>query len=79
MPLILSLLNKMRQDKSKVILIVPIWPGQAWYPYLRQLYGQPWIKLQTIPHLLSQDRGHMLHPTLVVLRLSSCILDGSQE
>lgn len=67
--LFLGVLNMIRQDKARVILIVPTWPRQVWYSYLLQLCVQLLSKLPTISHLLSQDVGRVLHPNLVVLCL----------
>lgn len=60
MPLILRVLNRIRQDQARVLLIAPTWLRQAWPPYLLPLCVQLSIKLPIIPHLLSQDASTKL-------------------
>ncbi|KAA6388869.1 MAG: hypothetical protein EZS28_015604 [Streblomastix strix] len=36
-PVLNRLLQKMKQDKAKRIIIAPIWPGQSWYTKLKNL------------------------------------------
>lgn len=65
--LILKVMNKIRQDKARVILIVPVSLRQAWYSYLFHLSASPAIWFPVIPHLPFQDTDQLLHSNLSVL------------
>src|SRR5207253_8086116 len=56
------------------ILIVPLWPVQAWFiPLLDLLIDQPRL-LPSRPHLLSQQNGLHLHPSVPTLKLHAWLL-----
>src|SRR5207253_3765978 len=56
------------------ILVAPLWPVQAWFIHLLDLLvGQPRL-LPAHPHLLSQQNGIHLHPSLPTLKLHAWLL-----
>lgn len=71
-PLILRVINMIRQDKASIILVDPTW--LKWYSYLFHLSICPAINLLIILHLLSQDDSLLPHPCQGVLCLKVCCL-----
>ena len=69
-------LQKIRKDKAQGILIVPLWPGQAWFPLLlQQLYRHPWIvgpDKKLIYHIGHQEP----YPLWQKLKLMVCPVSG---
>lgn len=70
-PLMLKAVIKIRHDKARVILVAPIWPKQAWYPYLIYVAICQAITLPAVPHFLFQEAGEMLHSDLGVFCLKA--------
>ena len=57
-------LQKIQQDKATGIMIIPLWPTQAWFPLvLQMLYNQPWILLprETLLQDPATNQPHPLH------------------
>lgn len=61
LPLLYHVVAKLQRDNSNAILIAPWWPRQPCFaPLLR--VAMDFLKLPSIPHLLSQSNGALLHP-----------------
>ena len=59
-PLIPRILRKIRQDKARVVICLPYWVGQPWWPMLKAMLARPMIQLQGA---IYQDRwGRTLPP-----------------
>ena len=75
--LIGRVLQKIRMDKATVILIVPEWTSQFWYPMLLKLLDAPPYAIRhhaqtlTLPH-----NPGKIHPLYPKLRLIGCLLSG---
>lgn len=67
-----------QQDRARVILIIPMWPRQVWYPYLIRFTSCPLWRLLGSPYLLTHDASPSLHPNLKILRLQAWFPSGSQ-
>ena len=60
-PLLQQVLDKVREEEVRVILIAPNWPTQTWFADLRLLLsGEPW-SLPARPDLLTQAAGEIFH------------------
>ncbi|KAG7298972.1 hypothetical protein JYU34_017443 [Plutella xylostella] len=72
--LVARVLQKILSDKANGVLVVPMWPSQAWYPLWSRLIVSKKLVFQPSEHLLfSPFRNyHPLHAnlTLVAARLS---------
>ena len=64
-----SFLEKIRQYQCRIVLIVPFWPQQMWFPELLKLLVSAPIRLLLFPRLLTQSKGRFLHQNLPVLDL----------
>ena len=77
--LIGRVLQKIQMDRARVILIVPDWTTQFWYPLLLQLMEAPSYhihnnaKTLTLPH--NPNKVHPLYPKL---RLIGCLVSGKR-
>ncbi|XP_066532897.1 uncharacterized protein [Hoplias malabaricus] len=61
-PLLPALLDRVRWENHRVLLVAPQWPYQPWFPLLLSLVqGTPW-ELPSHTDLLSQLRGQVWHP-----------------
>lgn len=75
-------LNKIMREKSEIVLVAPVWPGQPWYPLLLELtFDVPRI-LPSSHQLLTSPLGAP-HPlsdqlTLAVWRLSGNLSAGEE-
>ncbi|XP_072002063.1 uncharacterized protein [Engystomops pustulosus] len=67
-------IQKIREDQAKVILIVPWWPKRNWFPWLGKMALEEPVMLEPLNHLLFQ--GPVYHPHPQALRLSAWILKG---
>ena len=75
---ILSVLQKIKQDKATGIVVVPKWPTQSWYPILMKMLCKPPILLYPAPHLLTVPTfPDKLHPCHRKMHLLICLLSGS--
>ncbi|KAL0177571.1 hypothetical protein M9458_026465, partial [Cirrhinus mrigala] len=59
MPLVLQ---KIREEKGTVLLVVPSWPNQPWFPELVELLTAPPWPIPLRRDLLSQAKGSVWHP-----------------
>ena len=73
---IAACLQKIEQDQSTGVLLVPVWQTQPWFtPLLHLLVDNP-VLLPQSTHLLTQPHNHALHPLRRQLRLMACMLSG---
>ena len=71
-------LQKIQRDQATGILIVPLWPTQAWFPLLLQmLYNQPWILLPQETLLQDPATNQQPHPLHKKLHLMVCPISGN--
>lgn len=75
--LILKVLQKIRADKAKGILIFPLWPTEAWYPLIKSLAVSKVLTFGPSKDLLTSP-SRTLHPLHQHLTLGACILSGNQ-
>ncbi|XP_066512600.1 uncharacterized protein [Hoplias malabaricus] len=69
LPLLHSLLVRIREESHIVLLVAPRWPRQPWFPLMISLLrGVPW-ELPARKDLLSQLGGQVWHPQPEFLRL----------
>ena len=61
-------LQKIRQERATVVLIAPVWPTEAWYPWLPEMLMQCPILLPSHRSLL-QDPFDREHPLLIKKQL----------
>lgn len=69
-----KVIQKIKAEKTTVILIAPHWPQRAWFSHLKNLSIQPQLTLTDRPDLLSQ--GPVNHPNHKILKLSAWLLRG---
>ncbi|XP_064638339.1 uncharacterized protein LOC135494352 [Lineus longissimus] len=76
--IISRVLQKIIQDKTSGILVVPDWPTQPWYATVRKLLiDKPHI-IQARKHLLRIPGVDKLHPLWKRIKLLACPLSGSR-
>ena len=75
--LIPRVLRKIREDKTKAIMVVPRWQGAAWFPQLRRMSIREPILLKNLPDLISLPLNQQkTHPLLPKMRLTAWLLSG---
>ena len=74
--LIHRVLLKVRASRVMVLLIVPLWPRQPWFPILLSLVVDHPFRFPPCGDLVSQDRGRVHHPRVQYLHLSVWRLSG---
>ena len=76
--LIARVLRKLNTDHTpKALIIVPVWPTQAWYPkLLRMTVAQPVILGNSKTLLQLPSDSQAVHPLFPKLRLMACLLSG---
>lgn len=75
-PLILPVLNKVLSSQSRVVLIAPLWPNQAWFPTLLDLLTDHPRRLPSWDRLLWHPLGRVFHPTPDFYKLHAWRLSG---
>lgn len=75
--LIGRVLNKCIHDKAELLIIVPNWTTQSWYPLLKQIMVvDPWFLPQS-PHTIGLDYDKKaIHPIWFRLNLMCCRISG---
>jgi hypothetical protein len=71
-----GILQKIKEDGCKTILIAPAWPRQSWFPDLLLLSCAKPLRLHLRGDLLSQFKGKKLHQGLEKLHLHAWLLSG---
>ena len=70
-------MQKIKQDKARGIVILPDWPTQSWYPMMRRLLIQPPFHLPRGKRSVSlPSHPQQIHPLHNKLRLMACLLSG---
>lgn len=76
--LLLKLLNRVKQERAKIILITPAWLRQIWLPDLIRLSLQPPLCLPLSTDLLTQESGKLKHPNCSQLHFKAWLLNCSR-
>ena len=75
--LIARCLKKLESDRALGLIVVPLWPTQAWWPQLlTRLIATPVIEPQD-KDLLTLPHNGMEHPLKTKLRMVACLLSES--
>ena len=77
--LIPAVLQKIRQQRCRIVLIAPFWPQQQWFSELLLLLVSAPIRLPLIPRLLTQSKGRFVHQNLPLLDLHAWELSNNQS
>ena len=73
--IILRVLQKIQNDKSEGVLVVPWWPTQSWFPLFTELCISTPVKFKPAPDsLISSSRE--IHPFSATLSLAAAKLSG---
>lgn len=73
-----KVIQKIIQDKATGVIVVPLWPSQAWYPLLFPLLVLPPVELSPSKNLLTLPASpETVHPLHKKLRLLICLLSGN--
>ena len=76
---ILRILQKIQQENTEGVLVVPDWPTQAWYPILLKMLKVPPVRLRPVKNLLLlPSTPQVPHPLLHKLTLMVCLVSGSR-
>lgn len=70
-------IGKILRDKTKCIVIAPIWPTQTWYTELLKLLIDNPILLPLTDNLLTLSQTDKVHPLHKKLRLMACLVSGN--
>ncbi|OXA56621.1 Polyprotein P3 [Folsomia candida] len=76
--LVNRVINKIIEDKSEGIVVVPEWKSQPWFPLFNRLAVTPVLKLGPNKNLLFNPSYRELHPLNPKLSLMAAILSGKQ-
>lgn len=74
--LIPRVLQKMLENKGEGVVIVPLWPTQAWWPRMLRMMVENPLLLPRTPTLLTLPYKNALHPLRDKLTLVACHLSG---
>ncbi|VDI58208.1 Hypothetical predicted protein [Mytilus galloprovincialis] len=74
--LISRCLQKVQKDSAEVLMIVPLWPTQAWYPVLLEMLIDFPKMLPRKKRLLSIPGTEKIHPLHNQLKFLACRLSG---
>ena len=77
--LIPAVLEKIRQNQCRIVLIAPFWPQQQWFSERLLLLVSAPIRLPLIPRLLTQSKGRFVHQNLPLLDLHAWELSNNQS
>ena len=75
--LIARCLKKLESDGALGLIIVLLWPTQAWWPQLMNLLIATPVILPQHKDLLTLPHNRMEHPLKTKLRMVACLLSGS--
>ena len=73
-----EVLQKLIDDRAKMILVAPTWPSRTWFPLLLQLSVEDPVPLPMIWNLLVQPHSGIHHQNLSVLSLQAWLLSGQR-
>jgi hypothetical protein len=74
--LITRCVQKIINDQSECLIILPLWPTQIWYPLVMELLIQRPVLLPRKRKLLSIPQTDKIHPLQNQMRLIACRLSG---
>ena len=74
---IMQVLKKMREDKAKAIMIVPVWKTQPWWPQIQQLMINHPVQLPQQNLLTLPYKPDQIHPLFPKLKMMACLLSGN--
>jgi hypothetical protein len=74
--LITRCVQKIINDQSECLIILPLWPTQIWYPLVMELLIQRPVMLPRKRKLLSIPQTDKIHPLQNQMRLIACRLSG---
>jgi hypothetical protein len=69
-------LQKIQRDRAEVLMIVPLWPTQLWYPMLMEMLIDYPVLLTHRTNLLRIPGMEKIHPLHSQLNLIACQLSG---
>ena len=75
--LIARCLKKLERDRALGLIVVPLWPTQAWWPQLLNLLIATPVILPQHKDLLTLPHNRMEHSLKTKLRMVACLLSGS--
>jgi len=70
-------LKKLESDRALALMVVSLWPTQAWWPQLLSLLIATPVNLPQHKDLLTLPHNGMEHPLKTKLRMVACLLSGS--
>lgn len=76
--MLLKTINKIRNEKSVGILVVPFWPTQPWYPIFKKLIVSDIIYFEPSSDLLLSNDSRNLHNLHQSITLAAAILSGKR-
>lgn len=71
-----SMLQKMLEDEATILVILPLWPTQVWFPKALQFLVEGPVVLPRQCITLPQDPSRT-HPRAATLRLTAMLLSGN--
>ena len=75
--MIAKVLQKIRIDRCVAMVILPVWPTQAWWPQVREMLISYIVHLKHTKNLLVlPNKPGELHPMHQKLNLIACLLSG---
>lgn len=75
--IISRVLQKLQEDEATVMVILPLWPTQVWFPTALRLLTAPPVLLPRLPLVLPQNPT-LTHPRSQVLILTAMVLSGNR-
>ena len=77
--LIPKLLKKIKEEKSTGILVVPYWPGQPWYPDIKNVATGTTLAWTPSTKLLNSPCRKLVHPLAHKFSLAAAVLSGNRS
>jgi hypothetical protein len=74
--IVLKALNKIRSDRARGIIVVPLWKSQSWYPIFAKMCVSQILILGPKSDLLFCPYTHVSHPLHKSLQLAAAIVSG---
>ena len=75
--LIPRVLQKIRVDRATVLCVVPKWPTQTWWPFLRRMMTRKHLDIKpSKQNLILPNHPQEIHPLHQKMHLIACVLSG---